>query len=427
MSTMTTEPRGPARALLLNGAARRVAARLCDVLLVLVVLAGADRADSELDLVVGGLMALCLLLRRRRPGGVLAAVLALGAAQFALHGLSDTQPTTVPAPYDVAVLFAMMSVVHHSRAAWMPYAAGVTVLTASALGATGVPGTGMEPFLHSWQDLTLLWGMTIAVWLLAYSLQARRLYAESQAARARQAERERAHLVRIATAEERAEIARELHDVVAHSLAVMTLQADGAGYVLRTSPDAAAAALKVIAATGRDAIDDMHRIVRVLRHGDGGGPDTAPRRKAVTLGEIHTAVARARAAGLSVDLSIETGEERLTAAEQVTAFRIVQESLTNVLRHAGTGAKADVRLWEERDVLLVTVVDDGGGRLSHDGDARVARRGGNGLVGMRERAELAGGGLEAGPRLGPGWRVCARIPRRMDDDAGERNDPGGRG
>lgn len=425
----TAEHTAPAWALPLTGRRRRTVGVVSDVALALVVVVSANRYDAFGDLVVGGLMALCLLARRRLPGTVLVAVLGLGAAQFALHDLS--QLASAPAAYDVAVLIAMMSVVHHSPTVWMPYAAGAAVLLASAAATVGWPGTGTgpEPFVHSADDLLILWGLTAAIWLLAYSLQARRLYAESQAARAAQAEREREHLVRIAAAEERAEIARELHDVVAHSLAVMTLQADGAGYALRTSPDTAEAALKAIAETGRDAIDDMHRIVRVLRGGDQDSADTGSGRRIVTLDEIRTAVERARAAGLSVDLSVGVGEGRLTAAEQMTAFRIVQECLTNVLRHAGTGAKVGIRLREDRGILLISVVDDGAGGLAGgDGDDRGGgtRSGGNGLVGMRERVEIAGGSFEAGPRLGSGWQVCARIPTRKSDDAGERTDPGGR-
>ncbi|MFF6999573.1 sensor histidine kinase [Streptomyces sp. NPDC008313] len=416
----------PAGALLLTGRRRHTMGVVCDVALALVVVVAASRYNAFADLGMGGLMALCLLARRRLPGTVLVVVLALVAAQFALHDLLDL--ASAPAAYDVAVLFAMMSVVHHARTVWMPYAAGVAVLSASATGLVGLPGTGIDPFLSSAEDVLFLWGLTIAVWLMAYSLHARRLYAESQVARAGQAEREREHLIRIAAAEERAEIARELHDVVAHSLAVMILQADGAGYALRTSPETAAAALDAIASTGRDAIEDMHRIVRVLRGGDQNSTSTGSGRRIITLDEIHTAVERARAAGLSVNLSVEVGEERLTAAEQMTAFRIVQECLTNVLRHAGPDAEVEIRLREDRDTLLITVVDDGSGRLAVGGGGAGghSRSGGNGLVGMRERVELAGGSFTAGPRLGRGWQVCTRIPTRKSDDTDKRADPGGR-
>ncbi|MDT0405866.1 MULTISPECIES: sensor histidine kinase [Streptomyces] len=397
-----------------SGRYGRAVARACDLGIALVVLVAAEYYSADHDLLLGGLMALSLLARRRFPGTVMAVVLALGAVQFALSELPDFELASAPASYDVAVLFAMMSVVHHSRTTWMPYLAGAAVLLAPAAGTVGIPAGGIEPFVDL-QMLLIYWGLTLTVWLTAFALHTRRLYAESQAARAWHAEREQEQRVRLAATRERAEIARELHDVVAHSLAVMILQADGAGSVLRKSPDMAESALRTIAATGRDAIDDMHRIVRVLREGnpDSGTPDPAdggPPRRLITLDEIKVVADRARAAGLTVDVSVEVGEGRLSPAEEMTAFRIVQECLTNVLRHAGAGAGVDIRLREERGALLVDVTDDGAGTLAGSGVG--GRTGGNGLVGMRERAELAGGTFEAGPRLGSGWHVHASIPTR---------------
>ncbi|MET9776014.1 histidine kinase [Streptomyces sp. NPDC006367] len=393
----------------LTGRYGRALARACDIGIALVVLVAADRYSAEYDLLLGGLMALSLLARRRFPGTVMAVVLALSVAQFALYHLPDLPLTSAPASYDAAVLFAMMSVVHHSRTTWMPYLAGAVVLLATVAGAVRVPVSGDESFVDL-ETLLLLWGLTLTVWLTAFALHTRRLYAESQAARARHAEREQEQRVRLAAARERAEIARELHDVVAHSLAVMILQADGAGSVLRKSPDMAESALRTIAATGRDAIDDMHRIVRVLREGNPDSADGGPPRRLVTLDEIEVVAERARAAGLSVDVSVEVGRDRLSPAEEMTAFRIVQECLTNVLRHAGAGAGVDIRLHEEQGTLLISVADDGAGTLAGRGVG--GRSGGNGLVGMRERVELAGGSFEAGPRLGSGWHVRASIPTR---------------
>ncbi|MFE9912432.1 sensor histidine kinase [Streptomyces clavifer] len=394
-----------------SGRDERAVARACDIGMALVVAAAAWYYSAEYDRVLGALMGLCLLARRRFPGTVLALVLALSIVQFVLHAVPDLLLASAPASYNVAVLFAMMSAVHHSRTARMPYLAGVAVLLAAAAGTVDAPALGTGPFVDL-QALLTFWGLTLTVWLMAFALHTRRLYAESQAARAWHVEREQEQRIRLAAARERAEIARELHDVVAHSLAVMILQADGAESVLRKSPEMAQSALKTIAATGRDAIDDMHRVVRVLREGNpdsdlaGGGP---PRRLA-TLDEIKVVAERARAAGLSVDVSVEVGEGRLSPAEEMTAFRIVQECLTNVLRHAGAGAGVGIRLHEEQGTLLISVVDDGAGTLS--GRGVDGHSGGNGLVGMRERAELAGGSFEAGPRLGSGWHVRASIPTR---------------
>ncbi|PNV34912.1 two-component sensor histidine kinase [Streptomyces sp. DH-12] len=393
-----------------SGRYARALGRAIDVALALVVLLAAQRYTGDYDLLLGALMALALLARRRRPVTVMAVVLTLALVQFLLYEpYAGTPPASAPAAYDVAVLFAMMSVVHHSRTAWTPYAAGGVVLLATAATAVGAPFLGIEPFTDG-GTLLVCWGLTLTVWLTAFALLTRRLYAESQAARARHAEREQEQRVRLAAARERAEIARELHDVVAHSLAVMILQADGAGAVLRKSPDMAESALRTIAATGRDAIDDMHRIVRVLREGQPEAGSAGEDRRLVTLDEIEVVADRARTAGLTVDLSVDVAGGRLSPAEEMTAFRIVQECLTNVLRHAGAGAAVDIRVREEDGALLIDVTDDGAGALA--GRASVGTSGGNGLVGMRERVELTGGAFEAGPRLGSGWHVRASIPVR---------------
>lgn len=392
----------------LSGRWGRAAARAGDIAMALAVLLAAHQYTAEYDLLLGLLMGLCLLARRRYPGTVMAAVMVLSVVQFLLDDRPENPLASSPAAYDVAVLFALVSVIHHSRTTWMPYLAGGTVLLAVAAGTTEVPLLGIRPFVDS-GTLLIFWGLTLTVWLTAFALRTRRLYAESQADRALHIQREQEQRVRLAAARERADIARELHDVVAHSLAVMILQADGAGSVLRKSPDMAESALKTIAATGRDAIDDMHRIVRVLREGNKDSADGGPPRRLITLDEIRVVAERARAAGLTVDVSIEVGEGRLAPAEEMTAFRIVQECLTNVLRHAGAGAGVDIRLQEERGTLLISVVDDGAGTLAGRG---VGGSGGNGLVGMRERVELAGGTFEAGPRLGSGWHVRASIPTR---------------
>ncbi|MFD8256711.1 sensor histidine kinase [Streptomyces werraensis] len=407
---MTEESRVPVPWIAPSGRYARVLGRAVDVALALAVLVAAYDYAGDHDLLLGALMALALLARRKRPGTVMAVVMALALAQFLLHDPAvDPPPAHAPAAYDVAVLFAMMSVVHHSRTPWMPYAAGGAVLLATGAASFGVPFLGLDGFGDG-QSLLIFWGLALTVWLTAFALHTRRLYAESQAARARHAEREQEQRARLAAARERAEIARELHDVVAHSLAVMILQADGAGAVLRTSPGMAESALKTIAATGRDAIDDMHRIVRVLREGRPAAQGAGEDRRLVTLDEIEIVADRARTAGLTVDLSVDVDQGKLSPAEEMTAFRIVQECLTNTLRHAGSGARVDIRVREEDGTLLIDVTDDGAGALA--GRAPVGESGGNGLVGMRERVELTGGAFEAGPRLGSGWHVRASMPVR---------------
>ncbi|WP_405536170.1 histidine kinase [Streptomyces sp. NBC_00075] len=371
-----------------------------DIAIVVLMVWLALRYEDANDWFIGVAMALALAFRRRRPMAVMGLVSGLGLIQYAL--------ASVPASYDLALIVAMVSVVTHSPRMWQHFTAGGIVLLGSAMAL------GAHEALI---DMIALEGVCAAVWLTATAMRTRRLYAESLEARAATAEREREHLVRIAAAEERAEIARELHDVVAHSLAVMTLQADGARYVLKSDPDKAGSALKAIGDTGRDALEDMHRIVRVLRTGRTSAQsaqDTDPGsvRRRVSLDDLETVAERAEAAGLKVDLMVEGERGGLSTADELTVLRIVQESLTNVLRHAGPGARVEITLRFDRDVVRIGVVDDGAGRLADPGAAAERVSGGNGLVGMRERVEVSGGRFTAGPRLGAGWQVDAEIPVR---------------
>jgi signal transduction histidine kinase len=246
-----------------------------------------------------------------------------------------------------------------------------------------------------------------AVWLTAYTLRVRRLYVLGLEERAATAEREREHLATIAVAEERATIARELHDVVAHSMAVMIVQADGASYALDSEPEQARVAIKQVAATGRDALEDMRRLVGVLRGAATDEADTTDRRRA-GLDQLDTLLDRARGAGLVLQVTEQGVREALPPAVELAVFRIVQEALTNVLRHAGPQARVALSLWYRPGMVALEVTDDGGGRLATDLSRPSGA--GNGLVGMRERVAVHGGTFAAGPRLGGGWSVSAQVP-----------------
>lgn len=366
-----------------------------DIAIAVLVVCVALRYDDGYDQLVGSAMALPLLFRRQRPMTVLGLVSGLALVQYAL--------ASAPAAYDIALIVAMVSVVTHAPKMWHHCTAGAVVVLGSAVAM------GSD---ESVADILALDGVCAAVWLTALTLRTRRLYVDSLEARAATAEREREHLVQIAAAEERAEIARELHDVVAHSLAVMILQADGAGYALKSEPDKAGSALKAIGDTGRDALEDMHRIVRVLRAGRAGAQDVDTDRRRVSLEDLETVAERARAAGLKVELVVEGDRGGLSTGDELTVLRVVQESLTNVLRHAGPGAQVAITLRFDRDAVLIGVVDDGAGRLAGPDAAAERVSGGNGLVGMRERVEVSGGSFSAGPRLGAGWQVEAELPVR---------------
>lgn len=199
-----------------------------------------------------------------------------------------------------------------------------------------------------------------------------------------------------ALAEERSAIARELHDVIAHGVSVMGVLAGGARVLVDRDPEAAKDALRTVEAQARESVEELQRLLGVLRAGD-GDPDRAPQ---PGLQQVGTLVEQVRAAGLPVGLTVSGKRRSLPAGVDLAAFRVVQEALTNVLKHAGT-VPADVLLRYERDAVCVEV--------TNAGPAAPVPRAGHGLLGMRERVGLYGGHLEVGP--GPsGFTVSARIP-----------------
>jgi len=216
--------------------------------------------------------------------------------------------------------------------------------------------------------------------------------------RAARAEREREERARAAVAEERARIARELHDVVGHSVSVMTVQASAVRRRLRPHQEKQREALLVVEQTGREALAEMRRMVGVLRRPE-EAPALAPQ---PSLEHLDRLVEHARETGLPVELRVEGEPVQLPAGVDLTAYRLVQEGLTNALKHArATSAEVLVRYADGH--VELTVSDDGRG----DGDGE---KGGHGLVGMRERVSVYGGELEAGPRAGGGYRLRARLP-----------------
>lgn len=369
------------------------------------------------DLPIGWAMAAAMIFRRRRPMAVMAAVSALALVQYLLAVYPSPTPLAGDVTgYDAAVLIAMVTVVSHAEPIWKGYIAGGIVLVGVVLVFGVVPSFGTPDSEDSFLEFLTVAGLCTALWLTAYVLRTRRLYTASLEERAATAERERAHLAQLSAAEERAKIARELHDVVAHSLAVMIVQADGAGYAVKTDRERAAKAMRTIADTGRDALEDMHRIVQVLRGTRASDTDTeadpdADRRR-IGLDNLAQLVERSRSDRLDVDLSIEGDSGGLSTTDELTIFRLVQECLTNALRHAGPGARVGVTLRFGEGRATLEVLDDGAGKLA-DTAPTAPTSGGNGLVGMRERVETHGGRFTAGPRLGTGWQVRAEFPVKV--------------
>ncbi|MFF1561379.1 sensor histidine kinase [Streptomyces sp. NPDC058279] len=245
-------------------------------------------------------------------------------------------------------------------------------------------------------------------WVLGDSLRTRRAYYAQLVERNQRLEREREAQAKVAVAAERARIARELHDVVAHNVSVMVVQADGAAYVMDVAPEQAKEALQTISGTGRQALAEMRRLLGVLRTGEPQeSEDYVPQ---PDVEQIEVLVEQVRTAGLDVDFAVEGAPRRLPSGVELTAYRIVQEALTNTRKHGGPEAKASVRLVYFDDGLGLLVEDDGRGaahELYEDGGADGA---GHGLIGMRERIGMVGGTLEAGPRPGGGFRISALLP-----------------
>jgi signal transduction histidine kinase len=238
--------------------------------------------------------------------------------------------------------------------------------------------------------------------------------------RAAQLLREQAAEARRVVIEERTRIARELHDVVAHRVSVMTVQAGAAKAVAAEDPAAALLAMGAVEEAGRQALDELRHLLGVLRPEaglDGLGPQPG-------LADLPRLVEEVRGAGLDVSLATDGVPAGLPARVDLSAYRIVQEALTNVLKHAGPGAHTEVRLGTDRGGIVIEVLDDGhankgsesaSGRQPEDSDRQDRQSAGHGIVGMRERALLLGGTLETRPRPGGGFRVIAHLPT-----AGER-------
>ncbi|PZF89958.1 sensor histidine kinase [Micromonospora deserti] len=357
---------------------------------------------------VGVAMAVALLFRRAHPSAVAAAVATLALVQV-VAGWG-------PLAFDIAVLIALYSVVKYADRLRDGVLAGLVAALGVVLAALQTPGTA------PWWATAIYFGLvTGAVWLVGLNVRTRRLYVLSLEERAATLEREREAEARAAVAGERARIARELHDVVAHSMAVMIVQADGARFMLDRDPQAARDAVKVVADTGRQALEEMRRLVGVLREpnppepaapppaaGAAGGTGVAadPEHRRPALTELPALLDRFRDAGLRVRWTAADGLPPLPPGLELTVYRVVQEGLTNALKHAGVGAAAEVALARAPGAVVVRVVDDGRGRPVVD----PAPSGGHGLVGMRERVGVYDGNLTAGPRLAGGWQVEARLP-----------------
>ncbi|MEU0520741.1 sensor histidine kinase [Streptosporangium sp. NPDC006007] len=370
-------------------AALAVTAVLCAYLPVLL-----DAPDGRLGgpggaaLVLLATGSLTVVLRRRRPFLMLS-LAGLGCVTLAALGQSGT------------LLWPAVLVLVYTAAARRGLALSLCGLVWSF--TCHVVSASLTGALGDWSTHLLVAVVTMTLWIVGRSARLRRAYLAELRDRAERVESAREADTRAARAEERSRIARELHDVVAHHVSVMTVQASAARRVLSTNPDGAGEALSAIEEMGRTAMAEMRNLVGVLR------TDAAPaeRNPQPGVGEIPALVAQMREAGLSTQLWIEGERSPLPPGVDLAAYRLVQEALTNSLRHAGPRARARVTVRHEAGQLAVRVEDDGRGA----GAAPVAGgRAGHGLVGIRERVALYGGVLRIGPRPEGGFEVHARFP-----------------
>lgn len=331
---------------------------------------------------------LALIFRRVRPLAVLTVTVAATAA-YAAAGF-------VPGAALCAVYVALFSVALSERrqTAIAAGAASIAVLFVST-------GTGS---IFGWFGGTnsVMAALSVAAVALGMAVAGRRQMFAAMRERAERAERDREEEARRRVDAERLRIARELHDVVAHSMSMINVQAGMAAHVISTQPEQAAEALTAIKQASREGLRELRAILNVLRQAD---EEQAGREPAPRLAQLDALAAATTQAGVPTVVHLSGDVSRLPATIELAAFRIVQESLTNVLRHAGPDVQATVTVGAGGDTVLVQVDDDGRGPLEGFGDGSD-----RGIAGMRERAAAFGGTFEAGPRDDGGWRVKALLP-----------------
>jgi signal transduction histidine kinase len=372
--------------------------------LLLIALLADGPTQNPRALLMSVLLILPLYARRSRPRSVLVIVTLLCLLQLAV--LDEPVFGDIAAPL---VVHAVTAQVQDRR--W-----GVGALITGLVGAALGAWQWQSRLVYGTEQFLLLAGAGVASVIAAYLLGARQRDQRERVQEQLTALQERNRLLAVerdqrtemTAAAERARIARELHDIVAHSLSVIVVQADGGAAAITAAPDTAAElaprVLNTIAGTSREALTEMRRIVAVLRSGTadrGADPDYAPAPGAT---ELPALIAQVTSVGVPVTFETRGVTTTLPPTTELTVYRVVQESLTNVIKHAGPAANAAVTLAYLTGEVQVSVVDDGRGDASSGGDP------GHGLVGMRERVLLQGGALRAGPRTGGGFAVQATLP-----------------
>lgn len=351
------------------------------------------------SVVMAVLLPLLMVFRRRYPDITTVAAVALGLVQVALQ---------IPPNFSSLAYLVFAYTGAAFGASWtsrLALAAGVAAGPLTVWRFQDGPSENSK-WLQVVFLSTLMTTPFILCWAWGRLTRVRRAYLIELEDRAARLERERDAQSKVAVAAERARIARELHDVVAHNVSVMIVQADGAAYVLDNSPQQAKEALGTIASTGRQALVEMRRLLGVLRTAD-TAEEYVPQPGVEELPELLDQV---RAAGLPVEYSTTGEPAELPRGVELTVYRIVQEALTNVRKHGGPDARARVAVdFRDRD-LEVLIEDDGRGTTAEQLAAGGSDGQGHGLIGMRERIGMVSGSLDIGPRPGGGFRIRAVLP-----------------
>ncbi len=339
------------------------------------------------------LICLALVWRRRAPVAVLFTVMVLVGVQAVFFNLSFRNPAELP-PFEsfLAMLLCFYSLAAYGeerRAVLAGVTAGFLIVAVDILRLRAGVSTG---------NIVPSWTFYAAVWFIGRTIRKGRLQAARLQDLAAQLELEREEKTRTAVAEERSRISRELHDVIAHSVSVMVVQAQAAQRLLEGEQREARQALGSIETTGRQALTEMRRLLGILRRTDAELALTPQ----PSLKYLEALIKQVREAGLPAELHIQGESKPLPPGVDLSAYRIVQEALTNCLKHAGP-SHAKVRVHYGEDELELEISDDGAGNGKGEGS-------GQGLIGMRERVTLYGGVLESGKRDGGGYLVRARLP-----------------
>jgi signal transduction histidine kinase len=349
----------------------------------------------------GGIIGLAMLVplvwRRTRPELVFFGVSAVAVFQWLLGvPLQGGNVGLLVALYAIAVY----GEVRFSRIALVVGGLGVLMATARY--------NRSDDWRQQITMMVTLGAVVFGVWAVGERRRTKGLYVQQLEERAARLERDRDREAKLAVSNERTRIAREIHDVVAHGLSIMIVQADGGLYAADASPEQAKKALATIGDTGRASLTEMRKMLGLLKQD--AQPDLDPNqpRPQPGVSSLPELIENVRQTGLSVDYQVTGTRRDLPALLGLTAYRIVQEGLTNTLKHAGPGARTSVQLDFGREMLTVVVTDDGrGAGLAPGSDP------GHGLIGMRQRASISGGTVNAGPKIGGGYEVIAKLPYNL--------------